>query len=563
MSRSSDQQTPSLSRRPEARGFRVEHLLDEAQRGNLRIPHFQRPLRWRTKNVLELFDSIRRGFPIGDLLLSRGTAEAETVSFGSVSFQVEAQHSALWVVDGQQRLTALVATLLRREAVPRRDYWAVWYDLQTQTFEVLKRREPEPAWIPLNVLSDSVRQLKWIRNWPYAEDHEDLVDRALELGKSVREYEVPAYIVDGADDQVLRVIFTRANTAGIGMRESEIFEALYGKEGDRPIRSAVSRLVDLGFGKLDEDLFLRCVRGTCNPMLTDHVSLESQMPQDSIQRTETAVRRAITTITTWAGIPSFKLMPYRLPLYILAAFYDQFPEENVRVDQLAARWIWRGALSGQHDDSSDANVRKLVGVVRQGTDPQITIAQLIRMLGDMSLNDPARGLVAKIDQKISLNSAVSKTFVLALLAAGPRRKDSTVPLEQITLFEVDEPDEETENSEINRSVMPAESALHSKYYRSILPNESDKFGTDIVVRLADMTPQAPIVWNEYDLSSFLLSEEAVRLASDGKVDEFRECRRRIFQEYLPKFVADRIGDTVDTRPSIHSILNDNPITAAE
>ena len=124
------------------------------------------------------------------------------------------------------------------------------------------------------------------------------------------------------------------------MRESEIFEALYGSEGDKPIRSAVARLADLGFGNLDEDLFLRCLRATCSPMREDSGKPEDNLPNDAIVRTESALRRTIQTITTWAGIPIFKLMPYRLPLYLLSALYDHFPKANTKTDRLAAKWIW-------------------------------------------------------------------------------------------------------------------------------------------------------------------------------------------------------------------------------
>ncbi len=558
MTASPEQQIPALDRRPEARGFRVEQLLDEARRGILRIPHFQRPLRWRTKNVLELFDSIRRGFPIGDLLLSRDTAPGGSVSFGPVNFQVNAQHAALWVVDGQQRLTALVAALLRKELAPKRDYWAVWYDLQKQTFQVLQRREPEPAWIPLNVLSDSVKQLKWIRNWPHAEEREDLVDRALELGKAVREYEVPAYIVDGANDEVLRLIFTRANTGGMEMRESEIFEALYGHEGEQPLRSAVARLVDLGFGSLDEDLFLRCLKAICHPIQGDHIGPETQLPENSIQRTEAAVRRAVTTITTWAEIPVFKLMPYRLPLYILSAFYDRFPAENSRADQLAARWIWRGALSGRHEDSSDAKVRSLVEEIRSGVDAEATMAGLIRTLGDVTVDSLAKNPIEKIDQKISLKSAASKIFILALLAAGPRRSDSPAALEQPTLFAAEEPDADSDSDESTS----AEDTLHAKFYRSLLVGQQDTLGTDIVIRLDGMTASEPISADKYDQASFLLSEDAVQFALAGSVQEFRQCRRGILLDYLPRFIADRIGEAVDIRPSVRSLTNEPLVASA-
>ncbi|GEM_PF-798085 len=558
MSNTIDQQTPILKRRPEARGFRVELLLEEAVRGTLRIPHFQRPLRWRTKNVLELFDSIRRGFPIGDLLLSRAHARAGNISFGPVSFSVGEQHTALWVVDGQQRLTALIATLLRQELTPRRDYWAIWYDLENEKFEVLKRREPDATWIPLNVLSDSVKQLKWIRSWPYAEEREDLVNRAFELGKSIREYEVPAYIVEGADDELLRLIFTRSNTGGSPMKEFEIFEALHDKEGEKPIRSAVARLEDLGFGRLDEDLFLRCVRVTCKPMLSEHVGAESHLPENAIQKTESAVRRAIVTITTWAGIPTFTLMPYRLPLYILTAFYDQFPGEDIRVDRLAAHWIWRGALSEQHLDSSDAKIDRLVRMVREGTNAARTMAELIGMLGEVTQEDCRKGLFEQLDRKVSLRSATSKLLVLALLANNPCRNNSDGSNNQPTLLDVVETDAKSDDTLDDDSAV--ESMLHPKVYCSALLDNDDNLGTDVIIRLAGMKPQLIVNSPDYDAGSFLLSEECMTFASAKDLAGFRSCRREILKTYLPRFVEDRIGNAVDVRPSIASILSTRSIS---
>ncbi|MEZ6125949.1 MAG: DUF262 domain-containing protein [Planctomycetaceae bacterium] len=547
---------PALTRRPEARGFKIEKLLEEAKSGRLRVPTFQRPLRWNSKKVVDLFDSINRGFPIGNLLLSQNISEAGRVAFGPVSFVVAEQQSALWVVDGQQRLTALIASMLRSDAVPRRDYWAVWYDLESQTFEILNRREANPHWIPLNVLSDSVKQLKWIRAWPYAEDREDLVDQILELGKSIREYEVPAYIVEGANDQVLRLIFTRVNTGGAEMRESEIFEALYGHEGEQPIRAAVARLTDMGFGELDQDLFLRCLRSTCggSPPNID----PRQLPANSIERTETALRRAIRTIMSHAGIPKFRLMPYRLPIYILTVFFDQFPVENQRVDDLAARWIWRGTLSEAHLDSSDAKVDRLVRFIRSGTDPQITMAQLIESIPGLNVDAHIESLRELIDEPINLNSARGTIFLLMLYSANPRT-DAGSRYEPPDLFSDEfDSDPYTEQSDETKP------EIHdSKFYHSIVPG-GDKRGSDIVIRLAGMKPSDVMTSAGYHLPSFLLSDECIKSLTEGDVETFRTRRGMLLRNFAEVFVLSCVGDSTSIRPSISAILHSNaPTKSAE
>lgn len=559
MSNSTDITSGStFRRRPEARGYRVEQLLHEAADGRLRIPNFQRPLRWRSKNVIDFFDSIRRGFPVGNLLLSRAEAPPAVVNYGPVAIDSPHQSSALWVVDGQQRVTALAATLLRGEDVPRGDYWSIWYDLEKEEFRQLMKKNPEAGWIPLNVLGDSVKLLKWIRNWPLAVEREDLVNRALELGKSIREYEMPAYIVEGTGQDLLRLIFTRVNTGGVDMQESEIFEALYGGEGDKPIRSAVSRLCDLGFGMLDENLFLRCLRVTCGPSVRVASESPDKLPSDSIRRTEAALRRAVQSIQLGAGIPHWKLLPYRLPLIFLTAFYDRFPVDNSRIDRLVAKWIWRGALTEDHENVSDARVDRLVKQMRESVSSSESVTSLLREPDeqvdiDRLPNSPMR----ELDQKISLGRASGKIFILALLAANPHRASSPSDATQTTLWGIDFDDDLPDESALIRTEAapsPGETPLDpSKIYWSL--TDQGNLGTDTIIKVADMRRKDIYSADDETLCSFLLSDEAVEHLKNGSIQEFRDCRRQILERWFAEFMADRIGDRVDLRPAIQTIID--------
>ncbi len=535
-----------LNRRPEARGYRIEQLLQEATDGIVRIPPFQRPLRWRSKQVIDYFDSIRRGFPIGDLLLARDCAPSEILHFGPHTVQAKEQHNALWVIDGQQRITALVACLLRKEITPKGDYWATWYDLENEEFVRLSKRVVPASWIPLNVLCNSVALLKWIRVWPYGEGNPELIDRALELGKAVREYEVPAYIVQGANDSLMRLIFTRVNTAGVGMRESEIFEARYGKEGDKPIRTAVARLTDMGFGEIDADLFLRCLRSTCG--ITAKVSIESPevVADTSITRTERAIRKAVFTIQNSAGIPHWKLLPYRMPLIFLSAFYDRFPEDNSRVDRLAAKWIWHGALSGDHHDVTDAYINRLLKLTSAFDKPDDALASLLTPLTRDQTAQYPNNPIAELDKLISMNRASGKVFVLGLLGAKPKLPNTQTPPEQ-TLFEEIESEEENPQSG---------SVDELNVEKILLPLVGkQKIGTDVVIKITGLKREM-LRNSSVDatvLESHILDENAVRLLLKDDEKQFRLHRRKLLTGYFYSFVNDRVGDQTDLRPSIATV----------
>lgn len=96
----------NLESRPTARTFDVEQLVDMAWRGRVRVPHFQRGLRWNWEDVKRLFDSILKGYPIGSLLLWTRRANAEVITLGALQLDAPEFDEAFWVVDGQQRLTS-------------------------------------------------------------------------------------------------------------------------------------------------------------------------------------------------------------------------------------------------------------------------------------------------------------------------------------------------------------------------------------------------------------------------------------------------------------------------
>ena len=102
----------------EAEALRVEDLVAAVQSGNVRIPRFQRGLKWGAQDVVNLFDSVYNGYPIGSLLLRRGPAPAERLQLGPLTIDGPETQSALWVIDGQQRLTALAAGLSRQSPLP-------------------------------------------------------------------------------------------------------------------------------------------------------------------------------------------------------------------------------------------------------------------------------------------------------------------------------------------------------------------------------------------------------------------------------------------------------------
>lgn len=342
-----------LTRRPETKSFSIEDLLDRVRRGEVRIPDFQRPLRWTAADVRDLLDSVYRGYPIGTLLFWRREAPAASVSFGPVRIDAPSTSQGLWAVDGQQRVTALAGVLLHPAYgdEPGRDDFHLYFDLEAEELQPPSGDDaPPPHWLPMNEVLDSESLLNWLNRYPGREAHPEHIRAAIRLGKAIREYQVPAYVVDTTDEKVLRIIFKRLNTAGRPLTDEEVFNALYVGSRSLSLESVTQGLRELGFGAVPESLLLRAVLAVRGLDFTR--GYQQQLRQDddfteTVQRTERALRDAIVFLKRDAFIPHLKLLPApENSLVLLTRFFQLHPEPSPRSRELLARWVWRHVVFG-------------------------------------------------------------------------------------------------------------------------------------------------------------------------------------------------------------------------
>src|SRR6185369_1187144 len=103
-------------------------------------------------------DSIHRGYPIGNLLLWERRADANRMQLGALTIDAPAIGKALWVVDGQQRVTSLANVL--HPDVSRDPRFALGFDLREQ--RVVPHEGDDDAFVvPLPILFDLAQVLSW------------------------------------------------------------------------------------------------------------------------------------------------------------------------------------------------------------------------------------------------------------------------------------------------------------------------------------------------------------------------------------------------------------------
>lgn len=89
---------------------KVEDLLRDVELGKIGLPDLQRPFVWPDSKVRNLLDSMLKGYPIGYIMLWSSPDEYDNAKQIGGNEKTYKEPDDL-VIDGQQRLTALLAAL--------------------------------------------------------------------------------------------------------------------------------------------------------------------------------------------------------------------------------------------------------------------------------------------------------------------------------------------------------------------------------------------------------------------------------------------------------------------
>ena len=90
---------------------KVGDLVKDVRNGRIGLPDLQRPFVWKDNKVRELFDSMLKGYPIGYIMLWESPSDYESKKSAIGQNAKTYEEPKELVIDGQQRLTALVAAM--------------------------------------------------------------------------------------------------------------------------------------------------------------------------------------------------------------------------------------------------------------------------------------------------------------------------------------------------------------------------------------------------------------------------------------------------------------------
>ena len=207
--------------------WQVDQLVNGIKTGSIQLPDLQRPFVWPATKVRDLFDSMYRGYPVGELMFWDVPAEGETRPIADDA-QLPPAHQ---IIDGQQRLTSLYAAMqgypVRDDAYRERTIM-ISFNPFSERFEV---RTPALAksvqWVedisacfdsPIRARKDFIRRYTSADNI-LTDDEEERIEEVFARLSELKNYLFDVvHIQQEADKRLVADVFVRINSEGVRLK---------------------------------------------------------------------------------------------------------------------------------------------------------------------------------------------------------------------------------------------------------------------------------------------------------------------------------------------------------
>jgi hypothetical protein len=379
----------------------IKELVDRAVTHQWSIPEFQRGFVWKSTQVRDLAESLWLDYPIGSLLVWNNSKPTEE------RVALDALRPIQWLVDGQQRTTALCILFGRKPYWwPSSDEWNKMVKRYDIRFDVDAKQEPY-----FLVANAAIRKAKGNRYVPVScllvldtreeRDQQKLMALAREIKlqglcdgldamevytrldrvRKIREKAIVTVSVDHELEDVVE-IFSRLNSRGTRVTEADIYLGVVAARNPSWVRDSFlpyrNTLADAGFD-LNPNLLFRTItalgeRSTRFEEIPDSFwNAERILP--AWERTKDAWKRLIARFRVY-GVLSNDIMPTEAALVTMVSLVDRFKDDAGF--ELALYWFLQASRFGRYSGSSTTSLKEDLRDLDEAGSLREAVAKLLR-----------------------------------------------------------------------------------------------------------------------------------------------------------------------------------------
>lgn len=414
----------SMSKQPKPDSKKYTDLISEIQKGQIKVPKFQRNFVWSLDKTAKLLDSILKSYPIGTFILWETNERLNDIkNIGDLALPVVPEGTKVqYVLDGQQRITSLYAAYLgakiKKEGEKKiTDYSEIYVDLDgdvdNNDDQLVVSEVPEGTFITLHEVLNFNENLLEIKE-KYSDAH---FKKIHQYSQTFSTYDFSTIVLRKEDIDSAIEVFTRINTGGQTLTLFEIMSAkTYDEDQDFDMEDKFQKLLDDLLDCKYNTISSTVILSTLSLVLSKNkeckrkviLQLDKQEIINVWNEIISALKYGIDYFRSVYRIPVSAILPYD-SLLIPFAYFFYYQKEKPKGNQIKflEEFFWRMSLSYRYSSATESKLAqdiKRIDEILSGTRPNYDDIKL-------NLNSPKD----LIETSFSAGSSYCKA-VLCLLA---------------------------------------------------------------------------------------------------------------------------------------------------
>lgn len=363
---------------------------------NYTIPQFQREFVWEEKDLIKLWDSIYRNYPIGSFMIWESSEKME--GFRNISDDIKLERTKdgyfKYILDGQQRITSLIVSILgghkqKKNRKTPTDFRIYLYlkdvevDKSDTNFENKQLNNNSFLFYTEKDLKKVLEtELKYMV--PISDlikfNHEKVKEfyktepkygeLYLQLQKQFENYKLSLITLKNIPREEVCELFTRVNTQGKKLSTMDLITAytytdeFYIRGEDYFGKLYEDKLYNLNFDSIDELLIVRLIsiikKKSCSE--SDLFELTAQNYKELWAVASDSLIDAIEFLINKLNIQSPKILPYS-PMLISLSYYMYLIRDKklVFTDEIETKikkWFWIKSFNGDYQGATNEEIKK-------------------------------------------------------------------------------------------------------------------------------------------------------------------------------------------------------------
>jgi hypothetical protein len=376
----SDQGSRIPASTPKPQQISLNDLRSKVMNGTIKIPKFQREFVWSKAQAAKLLDSIIKGYPVGTFVLWKTRERLREVrEIGDLPLPATPDGDYVnYVLDGQQRMTSLVASLegARVKRHPgETDFSDLWIDLAPGDGDwvVIEHDTSRPT---DHIRFHELYEGNFRKLMTYPEHHHGLLSQ---LSSRLKEYQFSMIAVEDAPIDVATEIFTRINVTGRRLTLFEIMVAkTYNEQRGFDLADRMEEFLDelkaSNYGTVAPNTVLQLITGLlareCTAKAT--LNLDRERFIDAWEPALDAIRLTVDHFRLRYRIPVSQLLPYNALVVPFGYFFYHHGDGPLPPQQatLLEDFFWRASLGARYSATVEQKLGQDLRRIRQIADGQ-------------------------------------------------------------------------------------------------------------------------------------------------------------------------------------------------